>query len=88
MGSYFELSAESGGRAIMSELKAILWTGGDAPNKEAKLTVTKHAPTAFVAWFEPGYCGCPDCHPVRGFGKTEQEAIADYWREWEEKYDR
>jgi hypothetical protein len=73
----------------MSTLKAILWTGGDAPNKEAKLTVL---PTwgprsqQFVAYWEPGYCGCPDCHPCQGYGATEQEAIVDYWEQWEERH--
>jgi len=73
----------------MSELKAILWTGGDAPNKEAKLTVSPtYGPRSmqFVAYWEPGYCGCEDCHPCQGYGETEEEAIADYWEQWEEKH--
>ena len=73
----------------MSELKAILWTGGDAPNREAKLDVY---PTGgprsvqFAAAWGPGYCGCPDCSPCTGYGATEAEAIEDYWEHWEEKY--
>lgn len=37
-------------------------------------------------------CGDPDCscrssrNNTRGFGATEQEAIADYWLNWEEKH--
>ena len=68
-------------------IKAILWTGGDAPNREAKLTVTRldYGPLHYAAYWEPGYCGCPDCHPLIGRGITEQEAIADYWEQWEDE---
>ena len=71
-----------------SELKAVLWTGGDAPNREAKLKVSPtYGPRSmqFCAYWEPGYCGCPDCHPCVGYGATEQEAIEDYWTNWEEQ---
>lgn len=73
----------------MTELRIVEWTGGDAPNREAQLTVaTTYGPRSmqFLAYWEPGYCGCPDCHPVVGWGETEDEAIADYWNTWEEKY--
>ncbi len=74
----------------MTELRAILWTGGDAPNREAQLKVV---PTSnpysneFAAYWEPGYCGCPDCRPLVGYGETEKEAVAEYWSMWEEKHE-
>jgi hypothetical protein len=69
----------------MSEVKVMLWKGGDAPNKQATLTVSPQY-IGFSAYWEPGYCGCEDCHPVVGWGKTEEEAIADYWENWSSKY--
>jgi hypothetical protein len=72
----------------MSELRAILWTGGDAPNRTIKITVSPtYGPRTmqFAAYWEPGYCGCPDCRPSVGYGATEQEAIEDYWDKWEER---
>jgi hypothetical protein len=71
----------------MSEpIRAVLWTGGDAPNKDAKIS---SLPTyeGFAAYWEPGYCGCPDCSWIVRNGLTEEAAIADYWRQWEEKYE-
>lgn len=67
-------------------IRVILWTGGDAPNREAKLSVTPTYHNTFFAYWEPGYCGCEDCHPVTGEGATEVEAIVAYWEAWEEKY--
>jgi hypothetical protein len=73
----------------MSDLRIVLWTGGNAPNRKAKLKVYRTgAPFAherFAAYWEPGYCGCEDCKPLVGHGRTEEEAIADYWREWSER---
>ena len=72
-----------------AELKVMLWTGGDAPDRNAVLTVSPtYGPRRyrFMAYWEPGYCGCEDCHPMQGFGATEQEAVTDYWEQWEEKY--
>lgn len=69
---------------MATDLKIVLWTGGNAPNREAKLTVSPQY-IGFAAYWEPGYCGCPDCHLIVGGGKTEAEAIADYWERWEEE---
>lgn len=69
-------------------VRIILWTGGDAPSREAKLDVK---PTggpvnmAYAAYWTPGYCGCPDCHPIVGVGSIAAEAEADYWERWEER---
>jgi hypothetical protein len=65
-------------------MNIVLWTGGNAPDRNAKLTVTP-TPLGFDAYWEPGYCGCPDCHPIVGNGRTEEQAIADYWERWEEE---
>jgi hypothetical protein len=70
----------------MNEIKAVLWTGGDAPDRNATLTVNPDWGGGFHAFWEPGFCGCEDCHPCYGRGATEAEAIADYWEQWEEKY--
>jgi hypothetical protein len=64
--------------------KIVLWTGGNAPNREAQLTVKPQYSNDFAAYWEPGYCGCPDCHPIVGYGQTKEDAIADYWERWEE----
>lgn len=70
----------------MADVKVLLWTGGDAPNREATLTVVENDwYGGFQAYWEPGYCGCPDCSPLTGDGSTEAEAIADYWEKWEER---
>jgi hypothetical protein len=70
----------------MSGLKIILWTGGDAPNREAGLSVIQHYSDTFSAYWMPGYCGCPDCHPIVGQGVSKASAIANYWEQWDEKY--
>lgn len=67
----------------MSEAKLMLWAGSDAPTRDAVLTVTNEYSNDFAAYYEPGYCGCEDCHPIVGRGKTEAEAIADYWEQLE-----
>jgi hypothetical protein len=67
-------------------MKAMLWTGGDAHRRDAVLTVEIQYNNQFAAYWEPGYCGCPDCHPIVGWGDTEMEAVLDYWDKWEEKY--
>ena len=72
-----------------STAKVILWTGGDAPSKTSKLRVIpqEYGPLHYAAYWDQGYCGCPDCHPIIGHGITEQEAVADYWEQWEEEYE-
>jgi hypothetical protein len=72
------------------QVRIIEWRSGDAPNERAILKVT---PTGaglesyrYCAIWEPGYCGCRDCHPIQGFGATPEEAIGDYFEQWEEKY--
>ena len=70
-------------------MKVILWTGGNAPDRNAKLTVTiteGPASMRFCAYWEPGYCGCEDCRGaiVVGFGPTEAAAVENYWQEWED----
>ena len=70
-----------------AEPKVMLWTGGDAPDRNAVLTVEQFDYIRdFYAIWEPGYCGCPDCSPLVGTGETRDEAIADYWERWTEKY--
>jgi hypothetical protein len=71
------------------QISIVVWTGGDAPAIDSPLKVTTtEGPNSmrFAACWEPGYCGCEDCHPIVGYGPTEQEAIADYKNQWEEKY--
>jgi hypothetical protein len=70
---------------FIHELRAVLWTGGDAPNLDAKLTVSGDN-GHWMAFWEPGYCGCPDCHCLVGVGDTPGQAEFDYWKEWREKY--
>lgn len=70
----------------MSDLRVMLWIGGDPKTRDAKLTVNPtHGPAsmAFCAIWEPGYCGCEDCRPITGRGATKEEAIADFWEQWE-----
>jgi hypothetical protein len=72
-----------------TELKVVYWVGGDAPNREAALSLTRtEGPVSmrFMALYEPGYCGCPDRRPVVGFGSSEAGAVTDYWEKWEEKH--
>jgi hypothetical protein len=68
----------------MSTPRIILWTGGNAPNRQAALKVEHSDYTDYDAYWEPGYCGCPDCHPLIGHGDTPAEAIANYWEKWED----
>ena len=69
----------------MKDVKAVLWTGGDAPNRQAELTVTHDDYLGcFTACWQPGYCGCEDCRPIIGCGSTAAEAIEDYWELWED----
>lgn len=71
----------------MIEVKTLLWTGGDAPSREAELKVGQHDEINHCyAYYEPGYCGCEDCSPLVGDGATAEEAVADYWERWEAKY--
>lgn len=75
----------------MDNLRIVLWTGGDAPSRDAKLKVsTTEAPYSYLRYmaiWEPGYCGCEDCYPVTGWGSTPGKAIADYWEQWSERYE-
>lgn len=71
----------------VSELRIALWTGGDAPNKQVVLHVSPQYDNSFAAYWEPGYCGCEDCHWIVGSGATPALAIEDYWERWSEKYD-
>lgn len=66
-------------------MRIVEWTGGDAPDRNVPLTVSAQY-VGYMAYWEPGYCGCPDCRPVVGWGKTEREAIDDYWERWGERY--
>ena len=74
----------------MTDMKIVLWTGGDAPNRQATLTVSSDSYRGpnhnYYAYWDPGYCGCPDCHPIVGYGSYPDAAIADYWEQWEDKY--
>lgn len=40
----------------------------------------------WCAYDEDTYCGCGECHPIVGTGATEEEALADFREQWEEKY--
>ena len=66
-------------------MRIIEWVPSEAPDRDAKLTVVRHYADHFDAYWEPGYCGCDDCHPIVGHGATEQEAIEDYWEQWSER---
>jgi hypothetical protein len=66
-------------------MKIVSWTGGDAPNEQAELVVTPQY-DGFMAIWEPGYCGCEDCHPIVGTGSTPTGAISEYWARWRDKY--
>ena len=39
----------------------------------------------WCAYDDDTYCGCPDCHPVVGYGPTPEAAIADYNEKVEEE---
>jgi hypothetical protein len=66
--------------------KIVLWTGGDAPNREAQLHVDKGNWQSCAYW-EPGYCGCEDCKWIVAYGPTPEAAIANYWEQWSERYE-
>jgi hypothetical protein len=76
-------------------MKALLFIGGDAPTRDAELTVratdSPFAYDAFEAFYAPGFDACtdPDCKCrsiIRGFGATPEAAIADYWETWLERH--
>jgi hypothetical protein len=64
------------------EMRIVEWTGEwAAPSRDSKLTVVP-VYVGFHAYWEPGYCGCEDCRPIVGHGRTEEEAVEDYWSQW------
>lgn len=65
-------------------IRVVLWTGGNAPSRDMVLTV-EQAADGYAAYYANGYCGCGDCHPIVGRGRTAEAAVADYWTEWEER---
>ena len=75
-------------------MKVLMFIGGNAPNREAQLTVRKtgslFASERYEAYYAPGFdpCADPDCaccrRIIRGFGAMPEEAVANYWEEWEE----
>jgi len=72
-------------------MKALLFIGGDAPTRDAELTVSPDYWRGFTAYWAPGYtpCGDADCEcrmVCTGWGMTEEEAIADYWEQWDEQH--
>ena len=74
---------------MADEIRVVLWTGGDAPSESSELTVhvtDGPASMRFSAIWEPGYCGCEDCHPVVGYGPTEEAARVNYWEVWLERH--
>ena len=77
----------------MSDVKAMMFVGGNAPNREAQLTISPQYGGTFHAYYEPGYdrCGDPDCdchsRIITGIGDTAEQAIADYWEQWSDKYE-
>lgn len=40
-------------------------------------TSWQSTPALWAAYFKDEYCGCGECHPLHGYGKTEAEAMAD-----------
>lgn len=78
----------------MSAVKVMMWIGGNAPNREAQLTVVGNYGGGVDTYWEPGYdvCGDPDCdchsRIIVGHGDTGAEAIADYWEQWEERKEK
>ena len=72
-------------------MKVLLFIGGDAPTRDAELTVRRtdsyFACQRYTAFWAPGYDGADDAQPiVRGFGATPEAAIADYWEIWLERH--
>lgn len=41
---------------------------------------------ALWAAYRPGYCGCAECHPLRGLGKTQAEAEDDLHEQEEDAH--
>ena len=35
--------------------------------------------------YDADACGCPECHPIQGFGKTEFESILDFLEQFLEQ---
>jgi hypothetical protein len=68
----------------MIGLRILEWLSSEAPDRNAQLTVVP-VYVGFDASWEPGYCGCEDCKPIVGHGRTEEEAIQDYWSRWSER---
>jgi hypothetical protein len=68
----------------MIGLRILEWLSSEAPDRNAQLTVVP-VYVGFHAYWEPGYCGCEDCHPIVGHGRTEEEAVEDYWKAWESR---
>jgi hypothetical protein len=75
-------------------MKVLMFIGGSAPSRDAELTVIatgEGGGNTFRAFWAPGYapCGDADCEcrmVCTGWGMTEEEAIADYWEQWEERH--
>ena len=75
-------------------MKVLLFIGGDAPTRDAELTVRRTdgpASVRYEAYYAPGFDACadPDCKCrsiIRGFGATPEAAIADYWETWLERH--
>jgi len=66
-------------------VRIIEWTGGNAPDKQATLKIDRYSTHTYQALWDPGYCGCPDCHCIVGYGPTPEAAVIDYWEQWEEQ---
>lgn len=47
----------------------------------------KPSPQRCYDWevWDDNDCGCPQCHPIIGFGATEAEALQDYQQQLEEE---
>lgn len=67
--------------------KVIEACGSDAPSREAQLKVVpSYQGDDFIAFWDEGFCGCRDCNCLEGYGTSPEEAIADYWEQWEERH--
>lgn len=66
----------------MSDLKVAIVESAEAQKGDTLATWQGYSASDWCAASEDA-CGCPDCHPLIGTGKTEAEAIADYWEKWE-----
>ena len=76
----------------MSEIKAAMFQGATPSQRERiKLIAATNYPGEWVAYDYDSYdvCGDSDCNcrqrNIVGHGKTEEEAIADFWEQWEER---